>query len=62
MRLMNCEAAMLRGELGRVGEQAPQVAIVEGGVVQAVMPPLPAVVLPQGLAQPRERVERLAAT
>jgi hypothetical protein len=45
------------GVLGRVGEQPPQVAVVEVRVVDAVVAALRPVVLAQRLAQPRQRID-----
>ena len=45
--------------LGRVGEHPPQVAIVEVRIVDAVVAPLVAVVLPQRDLQRRQRIDFL---
>src|SRR5688572_27762216 len=47
------------GELRCVGEQPSQIAIVEVRVVHAVVLPLTAIVLPQGGAEARERIDFL---
>ena len=45
------------GELGQLREQAPQVAVVEIGIVDPVVPPLRAVMLAQRLLQPAQRID-----